>query len=317
MLQQTRVGTVIPYYERFLKRYPTLEDLAGAAEDQVLDLWAGLGYYGRARNLRKAARVIRDEFDGRFPREYNEAIKLPGIGRYSASAILSIAFGRPHAVLDGNVRRFMTRYLAVREDVKGPVLKSLESLLADIASSKALVDSIGDFNQALMELGAVVCVPGEPNCSDCPFRKSCRAFSMDLQNELPKSQKRKAPKEICFSVAVIERDGSFLMCRNKKEVYLRGFWEFPKIEGRWKGAAFVEQLEKVHGLRISIQRHFQPVVHHITFRRLSFYPILSTCLAQPSASDYHWVEFGEKPYPVSSYIHKILRRVGRSLTRNR
>jgi A/G-specific adenine glycosylase len=309
MLQQTRVSTVIPYYKRFLDVYPTLEDLADAEEDQVLDLWSGMGYYGRARNLLRAAKYIRDNHGGRFPEKYSEAIRLPGIGSYSAAAVLSIAYGQPYAVLDGNVRRFLIRYLAIEEEVKGPVLKGLEALLARIASSEYLADSIGDFNQALMELGAVICVPKDPHCSDCPVSGSCRAFSSGLQRKLPRSRKRSAPQEISFTVTVIEREKRFLMCRNKDEVYLKGFWEFPKVQGQHFGNELVRLLEKNHGLKVSLDRQCDPVIHHITFRRISLYPVVATLLDRPDHVGYQWVRFGEKPYPVSSYIQKVLDRI--------
>jgi len=309
MLQQTRVSTVIPYYEKFLEVYPTLEDLASAEEDQVLDLWSGMGYYGRARNLRKAAQFIRDNHDGKFPEKYSEAVRLPGIGSYSAAAVLSIAYGQPYAVLDGNVRRFLTRYLAIEEEVKGPLLKRLESLLEGIASSEYLADSIGDFNQALMELGAVVCVPKDPNCLDCPFSDSCRAFSLGLQRKLPRSRKRSASQEISFTVTVIGREGRFLMCRNRDEAYLKGFWEFPKVEGQRYGDELVGLLEKTHGLRVSLDRQFDPVIHHVTFRRISIYPVVATLLDGSHDVRYRWVKFGERPYPMSSYIQKVLDRV--------
>jgi len=311
MLQQTRVATVIPYFEKFLHAYPTLEDLANAEEDQVLDLWSGLGYYGRARNLHRAAQVIRDKHNGRFPEEYGEAVELPGIGTYSAAAILSIAFGQPYAVLDGNVRRVLARYMAIKEEVKGSLLKRLESLLSKIASSVHLSESIADFNQALMELGAIVCTPREPSCSECPLVKSCLAFSGDLQNELPKSRRRPVPQEVLFTVAVIEREGRYLMCRHSEETYLKRLWEFPKVTGQSLGDDLVNLFRRVHGLKLSPLETFAPVIHHVTFRRIKFHPVVATLLTEPPDRRYQWVGFGEKPYPTSSYIRKIMKRLER------
>jgi A/G-specific adenine glycosylase len=309
MLQQTRVSTVIPYFERFLETYPSLTDLANAEEDQVLDIWSGLGYYGRARNLHRAARIIRDKYESVFPSRYKQVIGLPGIGPYSAAAVLSIAFGQQYAVLDGNVRRFLARYLALREEVKGPLLKNLESLLSEIASSEHLKDSIADFNQSLMELGALVCTPRDPRCSECPLAKSCLAVSKGLQSELPKAKKSRKLQEVSFTSAVIDREGRYLMCRNSEETYLRGFWEFPKVAGGPIEEDLTSLFRNLVGLELSVEQRFEPVIHHITFRRITLYPVRAVLLTDLSDPDFHWVKFGEKPYPTSSYVQKILKRI--------
>lgn len=307
MLQQTRVQTVIPYFERFVQIYPTLEHLARAEEEAVLDLWSGLGYYSRARNLHKTAQLIKEEHAGKFPAEYAEVLRLPGIGPYSAAAILSIAFGQSHAVLDGNVRRVLARYLAIREEVRGPILRSLESLLSGIACSVHVTGRIGDFNQALMELGALVCIPKDPRCEDCPLRASCRAFSEALQDQLPKLRKKPASQEIRVTVAVMERGGRYLMCRNRVEAYLKGFWEFPKVDG-WPDEEFLTaSFLETHGLEISPLETLEPIIHHVTFRKLIFRPVRAILVGELQGSRFHWVQFGEKPYPVSSYITKIIK----------
>lgn len=309
MLQQTRVTTVIPYFERFVKAYPSFDDLADAEEDHVLDLWSGLGYYSRARNLHKTAQIIRDRYNGEFPCNYREAIGLPGIGSYSAAAILSIAFGQPYPVLDGNVRRVMARYLALREEVKGPLLKDLERLLSEIANSSHMTGNIADFNQALMELGAIVCTPQEPDCPACPLLDSCAAFSDGLQSELPITRRKSTTQSISFTAAIVEREGRYLMCRNNEDDYLTGLWEFPKVAGKYHGEKVAELFWKVHRLRLSARNDLDPVIHHVTFRRIRFYPVLATLRVEPDDGRFHWVRFGEKPYPTSSYIRKILRQV--------
>ena len=312
MLQQTRVQTVVPYFERFVGAYPTLEHLAHADEEEVLDLWSGLGYYGRARNLHKTAKLIKEEHGGEFPEEYAEVVRLPGIGPYSAAAILSIAFGQTHAVLDGNVRRVLARYLAIREEVKGPVERSLKSCLAEIAGSVHAIGRIGDFNQALMELGALVCTPKDPRCVECPLKESCRAFSEALQGELPKQRKKPATQEIHLTVAVVERASRYLMCRNTAGTYLRGLWEFPKLNG-WPAKEVLTALfSKTHGLEILPLEICEPVIHHVTFRKLMFRPVKAALAVEPQDGPFRWVRFGEKPYPVSSYIPKIITLAGRT-----
>ena len=172
MLQQTRVAAVIPYYERFLKTFPDVRALAVADPDFVLANWAGLGYYSRARNLQRAAKEIVTQHAGHFPREYQAALALPGIGRYTAAAVLSIAYEAPHAVLDGNVARVLARIGAVRGDLRAPATwRKLECTAQDLLERNAA----GDWNQAMMELGATVCTPKSPHCVECPVEKWCRA----------------------------------------------------------------------------------------------------------------------------------------------
>ena len=161
--------TVVPYYQRFLKRYPTLEDLAESDEEEVLSLWSGLGYYRRARNLRRAAQQIRDCHGGVFPRTYEEIIQLPGVGRYTAGAVLSIAYGQPLPILDGNIRRLFARYLKMDGVSSGDDSPPLWDLLTRISRFAAARKEVSDLNQALMELGALVCTPRSPSCGRCPL----------------------------------------------------------------------------------------------------------------------------------------------------
>lgn len=226
MLQQTTVAAVIPYYERFLKRFPTVESLAAAGEDEVLKMWAGLGYYARAKNLLKTAREIVTNHNGRFPEELSEALELPGIGRYTAGAILSIAYKQPHPVVDGNVVRVLARLFAIREDVKSP---ETEKEIWSIAES--MLDSArpGDWNQAMMELGATVCKPEHPECERCPLMTDCRAFGLGIQTELPRTSPRQEPVELDWTCLWIERSGNVLLWkRGPKERFLKGHWGLPE-----------------------------------------------------------------------------------------
>src|SRR5437899_9618319 len=177
MLQQTRVTAVVPYYRRFLARFPTVRALARARSEEVLKLWAGLGYYSRARNLHRAANELVAGPSGRFPRELEAALRLPGIGRYTAAAVLSIAYGEPHAALDGNVARVLARLFAVRGHLRAPprwaqLQSAAQKLVAPYAP--------GDCNQAMMELGASICTPRSPRCVECPVSRWCRAYQLGL-----------------------------------------------------------------------------------------------------------------------------------------
>jgi len=213
MLQQTRVAAVIPYYERFLKRFPRAEDLARASEQEVLSLWSGLGYYSRARNLQKAARQIIQA--GGFPRDHDSVRALAGVGDYTAAAVASIAFGLPHAAVDGNVRRV--------------ILRLAGSAQTDIsAAADALLDrgQPGRWNQALMELGATVCLPGEPRCSGCPVSRECEARARGTQRELPPRREKPQIVRKQRVLLVIRRRGRILLTPSAR---VAGFWELPEM----------------------------------------------------------------------------------------
>jgi A/G-specific adenine glycosylase len=199
MLQQTRVATAIPYYERFLETFPSVRALAGAEEEEVLRLWAGLGYYSRARNLQRAAREIVARHGGEFPREFAAALALPGIGNYTAAAILSIAHGAAHAVLDGNVARVIARLEAIRGDLReGNRWRALQTSAGRLLD----ISHAGDWNQAMMELGATVCTPRAPDCAGCPVAESCRARKLGLAEALPEKRRKRTTEKIHLAAAV-------------------------------------------------------------------------------------------------------------------
>lgn len=224
MLQQTRVEAVIPYYERFLGRFPTAADFAAASEQDVLAAWAGLGYYSRARNLQRAAQTIVEA--GGFPASYDAIRGLAGVGPYTAAAVASIAFGLPHAALDGNVARVLARVTNDAGDVKSPVVRARLQEVAD-----AMLDRRrpGDFNQAVMELGAIVCVPRDPKCPECPVSRSCAARQAGRERELPVRARARDKIVEHKTVFVILRAGKLLLWqRGAESARLGGFWELPE-----------------------------------------------------------------------------------------
>ncbi|GIU80224.1 MAG: A/G-specific adenine glycosylase [Bryobacteraceae bacterium] len=226
MLQQTRVSVVIPYYERFLARFPSPQALAGAEEEELLALWAGLGYYSRARNLKRAAEAICAR--GGFPETAEEWRALPGIGEYTAAAVASICFREPVAVLDGNVARVMARLTAEEGDIaSGSVRLRLKE------QAQALLEPAhpGDFNQALMELGATVCLPRQPKCLLCPWQDLCQARRRGLEAELPVKARRRQPERVALRLALIVDRGRLLLRRRPEDGRrLAGFWELPSVE---------------------------------------------------------------------------------------
>lgn len=224
MLQQTQVDTVIPYYERWIKRFPDLASLAVADEQDVLNCWEGLGYYSRARNLYKAAQVFMKEYHGSFPTSAAELQKLPGIGRYTAGAISSIAFGRDEAALDGNIRRVYARLFNVDEPLGS---SQVEARLWQIAEEQLPQGRAGDYNQALMDLGSMVCLPKNPLCEICPLKENCRAKALGLQQELPVKKRKAQVPHYTVTAAVIQADGRVMIAKRHANGLLGGLWEFP------------------------------------------------------------------------------------------
>ena len=244
MLQQTRVEAVIPYFERWMRLFPTVRALAAASEQDVLNAWEGLGYYSRARNLHKAAKIVVEKYGGELPRDPDELSKLPGIGRYTLGAISSIAFGMNVPALDGNIKRVYARIFDFTEPVDSP---GGEKTLWDIAERHLPKQDAGDYNQALMDLGATICVPKNPRCLICPVMKLCAARANGTQNERPvKLPKKDVPHHIHAAAVIIQR-GRVLLAKRPSEGLLGGMWEFPN--GRVDG-------NPLEGLRETLQRGY-------------------------------------------------------------
>ena len=228
MLQQTRVQAVIPYYEKFLRRFPSVQAVASADEEELLAHWSGLGHYSRARNLQKAAQVIVKQHQGRFPRDAAEALALPGIGTYTAAAVLSIAYRVPLPVVDGNVARVLSRLFALSADIRS---NSGKQSLLQIAGLLLARRRAGEFNQALMELGATICLPRNPKCDLCPLRKNCVAHARNETANFPITLHKTKPAARRFKAALILDDGKCLLIRRPAAAqWMQGFWELPMQE---------------------------------------------------------------------------------------
>lgn len=224
LLQQTRVDQGTPYYDRFLAAFPTVQALAAAKDAHVLKLWEGLGYYSRARNLHRAARIVVGELNGKFPSTARAWQALPGVGRYTAGAIASIAFGERVAVLDGNVIRVLSRIFDITESTDEARTREL---LWEIAESLVPKQLPGDFNQALMELGARVCTPRAPQCSSCPVQRHCDAYTAGVQELRPIRKQKPVTPHHEYVVAVISKNGRYLLAKRPDKGLLGGMWEFP------------------------------------------------------------------------------------------
>ena len=280
MLQQTRVAAAIPYYERFLDTFPTVQDLARAQSSSVLRAWAGLGYYSRARNLHRAAREIMAAHGEDFPRETTAALKLPGIGEYTAAAILSIAYGEPLAALDGNVARVLARLGAMRGDLRQPkqwrrLQQSADALLARNAP--------GDWNEAMMELGATVCTPVAPRCEECPVARWCRAHALGMADRLPASRRKAAAVKITLAAAILlDPRGRTLMIRhsNGDGALFARLWQFPAVEAGDDAIRDVRKHLRVHYAQLDASMHdveivaLAPARHTVTYREIRLLPFL-------------------------------------------
>jgi A/G-specific adenine glycosylase len=294
MLQQTRAEAVIPYYQRFLERFPSVAALAAASAEEVLASWSGLGYYSRARNLHKAARLM----DGVFPAGYQAIRELPGVGDYTAAAISSIAFGLPYAVLDGNVMRVLARVTNDPADIGASRTRARFRELAQHHLDGLDGRRAGAFNQAMMELGATVCLPRAPRCGICPLAAMCAARREGRQQQLPVKLRKTQPVKIAMTVAVVERRGRLLLWQRAGDARrLAGFWELPSPE----------QLPELDATReIGTFRH--TITHHryeVTVRagRLA--------RKAPAALPLRWIPIGTLPsLPVSTTARKALRLAG-------
>lgn len=261
MLQQTRVATVIPYYERFVERFPSVRELACADEQDVLREWAGLGYYSRARNLMRAAREVVRSHRGEIPREEQALRALPGVGPYTAGAVRSIAFGERAAILDGNAKRVLSR-------LEGEASLTDAELWA--LATELVPDREPDlFNQGLMELGSTRCTPRSPRCSDCPARRSCRAFASGDPQRYPAPRRKARPREVRAIAGVLrrERAGSLLLVRRPSRGLLGGMWELPTVEGDC-AHSLVEAVRERTGIRVRAGRMIGGLRHVFSHRTL-------------------------------------------------
>jgi A/G-specific adenine glycosylase len=251
MLQQTRVEAVIPYFEKWMRLFPTVQALANASEQDVLNAWEGLGYYSRARNLHKAAKIVADQYHDEIPRDLEELRKLPGIGRYTLGAIASIAFGMDVSALDGNIKRVYARIFDLEAPIDSP---AGEKILWELADKYLPGGHAGDYNQALMDLGATICIPKNPRCLICPVMKLCKARQNGTQNQRPvKTPKKEVPHYVHAAAVIIQR-GRVLLAQRPSEGLLGGMWEFPN--GRVDGdpdAGLPKALKAAYNLRLRLK----------------------------------------------------------------
>lgn len=316
MLQQTRMEAVLPYYQRWMERFPTLQSLAEAPLQAVLSAWEGLGYYSRARNLHKAAQMVVQKLGGEIPHTREGLEALPGIGRYTAAAIASIAFGADEAALDGNIRRIYSRLFNIEDPIRSTEAEKKLWLLAEqmLPPGRA-----GDFNQALMDLGSAICLPQNPVCLLCPLRQTCAACALGVQEDRPvKTEKKAIPHKLVAAAIIYGAEGNILLAQRPPEGLFGGLWEFPggKLEaGETLPQALMREIEEELDAAVQVGEEFgvyQHALTHFTITLHAFRCVLADGrLPRPvQASAVVWVEPEEmEAYPMGKIDRQIARRL--------
>ena len=327
MLQQTRVEAVIPYFEKWMRLFPDVQSLANASEHDVLNAWEGLGYYSRARNLHKAAKIVAEQYEGEIPRDLEELRNLPGIGRYTLGALASIAFGVDVSALDGNIKRVYARVFDVTEPVDSP---AGEKILWQLADENLPKGHAGDYNQALMDLGATICVPKNPRCLICPVMKLCEARQKGVQDQRPvKTPKKDVPHYVHVAGVIIER-GRVLLAQRPSQGLLAGMWEFPN--GRVKGDPARElprALKAGYNLRLRVIRNSRTaaplpkgydvsanklgiVQHRYSHFSVTTHVFRCELLSPPSASNLKWISLKDlNAYPMGKIDRQIAKMIAK------
>ncbi len=314
MLQQTRAETVIPYFERWMRLFPSIAALASASQQEVLSAWEGLGYYGRARNLHRTAQMVMKEYHGIIPAETRSLRKLPGVGRYTAAAIASMAFGKEEPTLDGNVRRVLARYFNISEAIH---TSAGEAKVWGLARQHLPVGLAGEYNQALMDLGAMVCTPRAPDCRRCPLGDTCQAMLLGLQESRPVRRAKPAIPHYTVTAAVISRNGQVLIACRPNEGLLGGMWEFPggkQQDGEDLATCLRREICVELGAEIEVGAPMGVYQHAYTHFRVTLYAFECHILVgEPrpiQVADLRWVYPGElSQFPMG----KIDRQIARSL----
>ncbi len=317
MLQQTRLETVIPYFVRWIERFPTIKTLAEASQQEVLVAWEGLGYYGRARNLHKAAQMVMQNYHGVLPADVKLLRQLPGVGRYTAGAIASIAFGQDEPTLDGNIRRVLARYFNVVED---PHSTHGEQVLWMLATRHLPAGQAGLYNQSLIDLGATLCTPKSPGCTACPLQADCQARILGIQSERPVVAPRLAIPHYVVTAGVIRWDGRVLIARRPANGLLGGMWEFPggkQQPGEDLPACLQRELREELGVETEVGKLLGVYRHAYTHFRVTLHAFECLLLeGKPhpiQAAEIAWVSLGDlSQYPMG----KIDRQISQSLLKS-
>lgn len=312
MLQQTRVETVLRYYPRFMQRFPTVQDLAEASVEDVLKLWEGLGYYRRARNLHLGAQQVAAEYGGVIPKDVKQLMTIQGIGAYTAGAIASIAYGKCVPAVDGNVIRVVSRVCGIRENVGIP---SVKRQIEQQAASFVPQQRAGDFNQAMMDLGATVCIPGTPDCDRCPLQKVCDAYAQEDMDEIPQLPRKNPPKQLTYDVYIIVDNQNRVLMRQRTETMLQGLWVFPMQEEHHKEKQLPGQIRKQLGLAVSDIQYEGEARHVFTHQvwQMALYTMRTNAMQAPEGWRFITAEEMRRitiPTAMKAAVHAAHQKIG-------
>ncbi len=315
MLQQTQVASVIEYYQRFMQSFPSIQSLAEANEDMVLEHWAGLGYYARARNLHKAAKVVMNELKGIFPNTLEEIVRLPGIGRSTAGAILSIAFKQNACILDGNVKRVLCRFHGIEA---WPGERKTENRLWSLAEQHTPNKRTDDYTQAIMDLGATCCTRSKPKCALCPFTQSCIAFKKGLQTQLPKSKPKKIIPHKETWIALIEHEGKILLEKRPPSGIWGSLYSLPEFNADLTHPEAHQAIESRFNIKLNLDEMHDAIHHTFSHFKLEMKPLKLSTLHQENdkvvqiheASQFHWYAKSQLhtiglPAPIAKYLKSL------------
>ena len=311
MLQQTRVETVIPYFKKSMKRFPTIHALAKASEREVLNAWEGLGYYSRARNFHKAAKLVVEKYGGKLPQDVEELQKLPGIGRYTAGALASIIFGMDEPALDGNLKRVYARLFDVMQPVNST---EGEKILWQLARENLPKGKAADFNQALMDLGATICLPKNPRCEICPLKSYCKARVNGTQSMRPVKKAKKAVPHHIYAAAVIIQKGKVLLAKRPSKGLLAGMWEFPnaRVEGN-PHAGLASALRAAYSLKVRVKRATHPLVileHAYSHFTVTVHALRCELIEMLPDQNLKWVSVNRlDDYPMGKIDRQVARKI--------
>lgn len=303
MLQQTRVDTVIPYYNRFLEKFPTMESFAYAPEQEILKMWEGLGYYSRVRNLQAGVREVVETYNSVVPNNRHDISKLKGVGPYTAGAILSIAYGVPEHAVDGNVMRVLSRVLHIEEDIAVPkTKKTFEQAVMMLIDE----DNTSSFNQGLMELGAMICTPTSPKCLLCPVRDYCTAFDKGIQEALPVKTKKVKMKHLYLDVIVAQTaDGKYIVEQREANGLLASMWQFPMFETQ-EVAQTIAKFEDTYAVKTTSEPNFVMTLKHV-FSHITWHLTVYEVKIENTEAALAKEEIAHLPLPVS--MQKVWQQV--------
>lgn len=311
MLQQTQVDTVIPYYYKFIDKFPSVKKLAIASQEEVLKVWEGLGYYSRARNIHRAAKLIVKDYDSTLPSNREELLKIPGLGPYTTNAILSLVFNLPYGVVDGNVKRVLSRIFVIEDDISD---STTQQKIQDIMNGLLPSGHSGEFNEAVMELGATICISKSPRCSVCPVYENCLARKNNMERVLPfKSRKAKIPTKHSLACIIYHQD-LYLIVKRPQDKMLAGLWEFPVLKhekGKSVPKKDISTIRDQFNLETSLMRSWPAISHSYTHFHLKLhsklFKVVSFDFRSDFYEDYKWLGYEEiKDLPLHKAIWKVL-----------